>query len=234
MDYIQMDHVYEVSQKEIRERSRKILCEEKISLYIDGEKKFHFVCTPKEFEEMTIGYLITEGMIADLSEIRNIEVEKERIMVTLSYNGQTMSPSKIGPKDYTTDLRTIYKGIHDFYNCDSLHETAGGSHRAVVVCKENQYAADDVSRRAALEKAVGKACLAKEDLTEAFVVFSGRVPKDIMEKIVRARIPMLIARSGPTREAVEVAKAKEIILCANIRSESFLIYNGRERISVQD
>lgn len=233
MDYVQLDQVYEVCHGEIRKKSKKLLCEEKLTLYINGKEMFDFVCTPKEFREMAVGYLVTEGKIEDLNQIQKIELGQERISVILSEGSTTGTFSKEKPEVYSVDFRKIYEGIHDFYNCESLHEIAGGSHKAVVFCKKSKYAADDVSRRAALEKAIGKACLAKEDLTESFVVFSGRVPKDIMEKIARARIPMLIARSSPTKEAVDLAKDKDIILCANIRSESFLIYHGKERLHLQ-
>ena len=63
-----------------------------------------------------------------------------------------------------------------------------------------------------MDKAVGYALLNGIPLSECMVFTSGRVPVDMVEKVIAAGIPVLVSKSVPTAESVELAKKYNLTL----------------------
>lgn len=88
------------------------------------------------------------------------------------------------------------------------------------------YVCEDIGRHNTLDKVVGMGILNGISLSECIVFFSGRVPLDILEKIIRASIPLVASNTVPTKQSVDLAKEKEIILIGKVRTKEFTIYAG--------
>jgi FdhD protein len=89
---------------------------------------------------------------------------------------------------------------------------------------------EDISRHNALDKIIGDAIINRIKLDGCYVVTSGRVPSDMMVKIVRAGIPLLVSRSAPTDSAIRLAKKNNVTLIGFARGSRMNLYSCPERI----
>ena len=83
---------------------------------------------------------------------------------------------------------------------------------------------EDIGRHNALDKAVGYMYLNNILPSESAVYLTGRIPIDMVRKCIAAKIPLVITKSVPTSEAVEMAEKYGITLVCRAWPDSFEIY----------
>ena len=110
---------------------------------------------------------------------------------------------------------------------------SGGEHASALFNTEGQvlYLAEDVGRHNALDKLIGYA-LRNNILkpVEQLIMCSGRLSFDIMQKIIMAKIGIIIGIGAPTSLAVDLAKKFDITIIGFAKQNSYNVYNGMWRI----
>jgi len=90
---------------------------------------------------------------------------------------------------------------------------------------------EDVGRHNAVDKVIGDLLL-QEKLDKADIMLvSGRVSWEIMQKTVRAGIPVLAAVSAPTALSAQFAGEWGLTLAAFCRDGRMTVYSGTERVT---
>ena len=89
---------------------------------------------------------------------------------------------------------------------------------------------EDVGRHNAMDKAVG-ALLLENRLQEVYLaVLSSRISYEMIQKAVRAGIPVLISLSNPTSMAVELGLKMDMTLICMDKKSGFFVPCGDKRI----
>jgi len=116
----------------------------------------------------------------------------------------------------------------------ALFRATGGTHLAAVVpTGSTGIYVEDVSRTCALEKALGSALLAGCDFGWSMLVVTSRVPLGFVRSAARAGIPVVVAVSAPTYQAVEEAERVGICLCGFARGERLNVYSHAWRVGLE-
>jgi FdhD protein len=116
---------------------------------------------------------------------------------------------------------------HQFANTGGVHASALLTEQGEVL-----HLAEDVGRHNALDKLIGHV-RTNEMLkpVEQFVMCSGRLGFDIIQKAVMSGIGMIVGIGAPTSLALDLATKFDITLIGFIKKNKYNIYTGNWRIS---
>jgi len=138
--------------------------------------------------------------------------------------------NKYNPKiksSLVTEIPNLLKQSQsEFSKTGGIHASAlfdqGGK---VLVVRE------DVGRHNALDKVIGH-CFKNSifDTKNQFIACSGRLSFELIQKTLMANIGLLMGVGAPTSLAIDLAKRFDITLIGFIKSDSFNIYCGENRI----
>ncbi|PZX13742.1 FdhD protein [Palleronia aestuarii] len=134
--------------------------------------------------------------------------------------------------DCRFDAATLARAPDALRQHQSLHDRTGAVHAAGFLGPEGTIvmAREDVGRHNALDKLVG--ALAREgiDGRRGAIVMTSRVSIELVQKCAMARVPLLVAVSAPTVQAVRLAEASGIALAGSAREGRFELFADPCRI----
>lgn len=135
-------------------------------------------------------------------------------------------------KEGSIDWKILSKAIDSMKNSQELFNITGGTHAIGAYSETGQLIqiSEDVGRHNAFDKVVGNLILKKKLRDISFICCSGRISFEIVSKLFRAKIPIVIAVSAPTSLAVDFAKEFGITLLAFGRNNKVTCYANPQRI----
>lgn len=114
-----------------------------------------------------------------------------------------------------------------------VFEHTGGLHAAALFDENGELIIlrEDIGRHNALDKLIGyQSANHKLPLTSNFIMVSGRLGFELVQKAVIAGVPILGAVGAPSSLAVQLAQDYDITLAGFVRNGRFNLYSGEERI----
>ncbi len=226
----------------------EIVSDETTSLIINNTPTRNFSTIADSLKDFAIGYMIGEGIISTIEDVKEINIEKTTIHVTIDNNVKEKdlvlcSDSSGGWRSKITSINKVksdlkiekdelIKNIERLKQNADIWQRTGGTHVAAIVNNDNNVfiVREDVSRHVAVDKVIGAAVRKKLDLSKSYVIYSGRMPADMVIKIARAEIPILASNAAPSFSGYETANKGNITLVGFIRGNRFNIYTHTQRI----
>jgi FdhD protein len=127
----------------------------------------------------------------------------------------------------------MFKCYGEVLERDDAYKRTGAYHYAFLFdpVKSRVLAyAIDIGRHNAIDKVVGVALSQGVDPSKAALFSTGRVTIDMVLKAVRARLPIVISRSAPLDQAVELARQFDQTLVGFLRTSRFNVYSAPQRV----
>ena len=203
--------------------TEKVVKDSTITLTINNEINRNLSAIEDSLEEFAVGYLFNENMVKSLEDIEKIEINenhinveiddkllktKETVLCSDSSGGWRSKIKEIEPiiSDFQVEADELINRIEELKNNAQIWQATGGTHVAGIVYKNNFIVKEDVSRHVAVDKVIGYGILHNYDLSNSYVIYSGRMPADMVIKIVRAGIPVLASNAAPAYSGCETAK----------------------------
>lgn len=113
-----------------------------------------------------------------------------------------------------------------------FHET-GGVHIAGL-CTTDQllHARADIGRHNALDKLYGFALQHNLAIEQKVITFSGRLSSEVLLKVAKIGVGIVLANSAPTALALDMAEALNITTVGFVRGDSLNVYTHHWRVDV--
>jgi len=202
-----------------------------LTLEVSGEAVRTLYCSPSELRELVVGHLYTQGYICALEDIVSLELDEESGRATVQLAPREAPPREPLSDGLVFDPEILLANQQQFYDSSTLQKATAGTHRCAL-CDDSgtHFACVDISRHNCMDKLAGKALLSGVSLRDKYILTSGRIPMDMIQKVAAIGVPMIVSRSTPTIAAVEVARAANITLLGFSRENRFNIYSAPHRL----
>ena len=125
---------------------------------------------------------------------------------------------------------TIIKDMKRLKENAKVWQSTGAVHVAQLIYKDKVIIREDVSRHVAVDKVIGAASKMNYNLNQSYISYSGRMPADMLIKLVRVGIPIIISNAAPALSGYEIALNNGITMVGFVRGERFNLYTHPERI----
>ncbi len=232
-----------------------------VRLVLNKEQLVTLLCTPTELEELAVGFLLSEGLLHDRSQIKNLSIDEKDPAVHVELAGlpadfsrmfekKTISSGcgkgitftsyrheagrRIDVPDRSISLDDIRRLLSTFRNISKLYLETGGVHSAALSDGADiLFFSEDIGRHNAVDKLIGKAFLKSIPVEKKILITSGRVTSEIMTKAGRNRFPVLISRAAPSCMAISLAEDMGITLIGFARGDRMNIYTWPNRIRLK-
>ena len=131
------------------------------------------------------------------------------------------------------DATQIIKDMDNLKENAKIWQETGSVHVAQLIYKNKSIIREDVSRHVAVDKVIGAAFKSGYDLTQSYITYSGRMPADMIIKVIRVGIPIIISNAAPAASGYEIAKKGNITMVGFVRNNRFNLYSAPQRINLE-
>jgi len=248
--------VYDRGQLESREVS--VVREEPLTVFLNNAELATMICSPSGYKELTVGFLISEGLIHKPEDLVEIRLQEEMGVVWVETAEPVPQTSNFLRRHIASccgkgraglyfindaqQLKPVESDKH-FKVKDLLHlidlldqgsdtfRLTGGVHSAALGDEAGLVQMyEDIGRHNAVDKVLGHAFLNRVDTSSKCLLLSGRIASEILIKGARADIPLILSRSAPTELTLKLAEELEITVVGFARGERLTVYTNPERV----
>ena len=190
-------------------------------------------CSDRD-EDDTIRVLVADTVAIDFEKLkRNIYAASSCGVCGKASLDAALSCAPPLPKGAMFEANVLARAPTLLRTTQSLFDKTGGVHGAALADAQGIVLAarEDVGRHNAVDKLIGWATMERRDLSQTFLVVSGRVSFEIVQKALAARIPAIVAVSAPTSLAVDLAREANILVAGFVRDGRMNVYSAADRLT---
>jgi len=235
-----------------------IVAEYPLTIIVNGEEFATMVCSPDNLDELVIGFLASEGVIRWKNDIKHMSIDDNRgfayidLHSTSPIHVQSLSKRFIGSccgksrqfylhsdvKTAKTAVTNIKINVQQCFHlmevmqkASILFQQTGGVHNAALcTAEELLISRTDIGRHNALDKIYGHCILHQIPVRDKIIAFSGRVSSEVLLKVSKIGVGILLSKSAPTDLALQLAHDLNITVVGFIRGNKLNVYTHPERI----
>lgn len=217
-------NVFESVEDVVEEKRYQIIVNEKIF--------YNLTCSPFNVLELLVGNMWMRNLIDSKDDIKSIDIGEEIIKVFLNIETKNKNRDyKFVKSPLTLPKEKVPKLMKKLQERANLFSRTGGVHNAGLCDGEEIILfMEDIGRHNTVDKLMGYCILNEIDISDKIIVFSGRIPFEIINKLSMMAVPIFISKSAPTSLGVDMARKYNITICGFTRGERYHIYSCPERL----
>ena len=242
----------------IQDISKKVIAEISLKVIVNGTELVSVLCLNQYQEELALGFLYNEGVINAYADVENVYFNDKMLAVIINLkegviidrqeslrsltsgcgkcytyiNPLKKSQYKEVQSDAMYSINSILNLMNDFVTRSDIYIDVGGVHSVLLHTSDYEVLIEDIGRHNCFDKITG--LMLKENkldlFSQAIVFVSGRISSEIMTKIIRMGVGVLVSKSTPTTAAVKLAQQHNVTLLGYVRESGGYIYSCPERL----
>ncbi|WP_436860545.1 formate dehydrogenase accessory sulfurtransferase FdhD [Staphylococcus caeli] len=233
-----------------------------LTIMVNGEEFATVICSPNHLEELTLGFLASEGAILKREDLKSIQIDDSKgfahVELTKSlgerfeYSTKRMIASCCGKSrefyfqnDAAIAKTSMSKIILNptqvlnmmtrLQSASAVFKQTGGLHNAAISDGDTFFEhRQDIGRHNALDKLYGYCIERHIPVRNKVLIFSGRISSEILIKAAKIGVGVILSKSAPTTLAITLAQDLNITAIGFIRDGNFNIYSHPERIKIAE
>ena len=251
--------IVRVSEKKREVKRDLVIRELPLTIFLNNQELVTLLCSAGDLKNLAVGFLYSEGILQSKEEVRKITLDEEKGIIWLETREEKDFVKKLMFKRLITSgcgKGVTFYNVVDNMSCkkvssqvkiswqevlslmknmqhqSELFRVTGGVHSAGLCDNENILVfSEDIGRHNAIDKIFGKCFLEGIKTDNRTIITSGRVSSEILAKIAKRNIPIIISRSAPTNLAVKMANKLGITLIGFARGRRINIYTNDWRVN---
>jgi FdhD protein len=242
----------------INKVSKKVISEISLKIIVNGSELASLLCLNQYHEELAIGFLFSEGVINSYSDIKDIYYNEQSFAVVVQLINEIIISKSESLRSVTTGcgkcityinplkkstftslnidktflIDNIMNSMKNFISQSNIFKNVGGVHSVLFSSSEYELLNEDIGRHNCFDKIAGILLRKNQmELTKNAILYvSGRISSEIVTKVIRLKVPIIVSRSTPTTSAVKLAQQYNITLLGYVRNDNGYIYTCSDRI----
>jgi len=232
-----------------------------VAIEVNDTEIVTLLCSNTNLDELAVGYLFSSGIIKGIDDITDISIipllEKkwlasiklrDNLEVDLSNfvkiqnvgcgKGSLLldKSEKEHSHKLTSQLKvkgsTILSLMKIFQRKSEVFQQTGCVHSAGII-KDEVFInfREDIGRHNAVDKVIGNLVISNSKFDDKIIMSSGRISSDILYKVKKTGIPIIVTKSAPTDSTVSISRDANITLIGFVRANKMNIYSSEHRIN---
>jgi len=227
---------------------------------LDGTSLAVVMRTPGHDAELALGFAITEGIVANPSEIADVEFLGDGRWNLVTAEGIAIDPAQFQRNFYSTsscgvcgkasidairitgakppdgpviDTEVVLSLPEKLHEHQAAFHATGGLHAAAAFDPNGTISAvrEDVGRHNAVDKVIGHLARRGWPLPPLGLMVSGRISFEVTQKAAVAGISLICGVSAASSLAVDLGEEFGMTVVGFLRDGGFTVYTGEQRIS---
>jgi FdhD protein len=233
--------------------------ESPLTIIFNNQELVTLLCSPTDVKYLAVGFLLSEGFLKSKDEIKRIIVDDRRGVVRVETEGAEELASAALFKRFITsgcgrgasfysatdaqgrvkvDSRVeistleVLALVNEFQHRSLIYRATGGVHSAALCDTRNIIVfSEDIGRHNDIDKIFGQCILDDIATDDHIIITSGRVSSEILLKVAKRNIPLIVSKSAPTNLGVRLASDLGVTLVGYVRGKRMNVYTHDWRIA---
>jgi len=207
-------------------------------------------CAGIHLKELATGFLKSEGIIETLKDIEKIYLSDEDYKVDvfskkrdilshekyiLSSGARESRPDaarEIITSDINIPAERALNLMADHLDSTKIHRVTHGTHCSSLADATGRIivSREDIGRHNTIDMLGGYSLFHEIDCSDKIIATTGRVSSEILYKVWKLGIPVILSHAVPTSRAITLSAEAGITVIGYMRDGKMSIYSNKERV----
>jgi FdhD protein len=210
-------------------RIGKVVLDGVVEINVNNLKPFKMTLVPKNKLDAAIGRLFFMGLITSIDDVISIQEKDSKLNLKINLRENKLARVNSNLK---VEASTLLLCMKKLFESTDVWELTGGVHSAGLFDKEAKLLlnADDIGKGNAIDTVIGKGLKEGLDFKKFILASTGRQIGFMVEKAVRAQIPIVISRGAPLFSSIETAEKYGVTLACFAKGTRMNVYTHGDRV----
>ncbi|WP_246798674.1 formate dehydrogenase accessory sulfurtransferase FdhD [Deferribacter autotrophicus] len=243
---------YDAKRKLFDKSEKYVIREESYGIFINGKKFTSVMLVPEYEKEFIYGFLFTSKIIDSVKDIKSFRmcenrnayiflneykefVDENKWTVTSGCGGgKVLEKTYRGLEKIETDFKVDADEIIEIFKRlekeSHLHSHTRCVHKSYFFGRDGfTFTCEDIGRHNTIDKTIG-AIMLNERSYDGVILTTGRLTSEMVLKCARAKIPVVVSRTAPSKMGIDIANNTNMTLIGLTSTRGFTVFTNEFRL----